>query len=91
MEKVLALAPLLAGVLFGWTAFSPTKAIAENREEVQTTQWDDYQKWYHLTKGRPITGDPTGFPGSKDGEKGYREVYVNHVGEAGSKGKAPYY
>ena len=55
-----------------------------------TSPWEGYQDWYHATEGRPITGDPTGFLGDKSLEQGYREVYVNKVGEEVNKGKAPY-
>lgn len=96
MKWIVALAFVTCAVL-GWMTFSQTNAeegkpaaTEPKREEVKKTPWDGYDKWYHLTEGRAITGDPTGFLGNREFEKGYREVYVNGVGEAVSKGKAPY-
>ncbi len=96
MKWIVVLVVVTCAVL-GWMFLFQTKAIEPKptaiepkREEAKKTPWDGYDKWYHLTEGRPITGDPTGYLGSKEGEKGYREVYVNAVGEAVSKGKAPY-
>ncbi len=52
---------------------------------------EDYRSWYRITEGNPNTGDPTGFLGGRHkGEKAYREIYINKVGEAINKGTAPY-
>jgi hypothetical protein len=80
----------VAGGLFGCTVFTQINAIEEKPKQVKKTQWDGYRDWYHLTRGRAITGDPTGHLGNKEVEKGYREVFFNKTGEKVAKGKAPY-
>lgn len=48
--------------------------------------WKDYKTWYRATENEPNTGDVTGFlDGKHRGNKGYREIYVNSVGEATHK------
>ncbi|MFO0799461.1 MAG: cytochrome P460 family protein [Gemmataceae bacterium] len=89
MRGVLALV-VGAGVALAWAAPARTHATQDNPEKGRKTEWDGYHTWYRLTKGRAITGDPTGFLGNKDVEKGYREVYVNAAGAAVSKGPSPY-
>ena len=51
-----------------------------------------YRTWYRITHLEPNTGDVTGgFLGSvHKGKKGYREIYINSIGEATNKGTAPY-
>lgn len=54
-------------------------------------RWADYKNWTKITEGRTGTGDPTGFIGTVHmGREGYRDVYVNDVGEAAITGSAPY-
>lgn len=89
MKILAALAFTTCGFLT-WAAPSRTTGMEGKPEDGKKPQWDGYRTWYHLTKGRPITGDPTGFTGNKEVEKGYREVYVNKTGEAVMKGEAPY-
>src|SRR5262249_55630266 len=89
MKGVMALV-FVACVSLTWAVLYRTNATEDKREQDKKTEWDGDHKWYHLTKGRVITGDPTGFLGNKEGEKGYREVYVNEAGEEVSKGKSPY-
>jgi Cytochrome P460 len=91
----LLLTMVACGVMGCNSATTPEKsesAAVDNKapQAEKKSQWEGYQEWYHPTKGRPITGDPTGFLGDKDREKGYREVYVNKVGEDVNKGDAPY-
>jgi hypothetical protein len=88
--RILAALAFVTGGLLAWVGPPGTAATEDNPGGGKTTQWDGYRTWYHLTKGRPITGDPTGFTGNKDVEKGFREVYVNKTGEAVMKGEAPY-
>ena len=58
---------------------------------IEGNPWDGYTDWYHITKDAPNTGDPTGFVEKRhNGPKGYREIYINSVGEAINKGGAPY-
>lgn len=51
-----------------------------------------YRTWYRITHLEPNTGDVTGgFLGSvHKGKEGYREIYINSIGEATNKGTAPY-
>lgn len=52
-------------------------------------RWADYTSWTKVLDGN--TGDPTGFIGSvHEGSEGYRNVYVNAVGEETLLGDAPY-
>jgi hypothetical protein len=88
--KRVAVLVFVAGALLGWMALPQINATEDKPEEAKKTQWAGYRAWYHLTKGRAITGDPTGFLGDKTVEKGYREVFVNKAGERTMKGKAPY-
>jgi hypothetical protein len=90
MKGVMALV-MVACVSLAWAVVSPTNAVAVEGEGEKKTEWDGYRQWYHLTKGRAITGDPTGYLGNKAVEKGYREVYVNKVGEEVNKGQSPYH
>ncbi len=54
-------------------------------------RWADYKNWTKTTEGKTGTGDPTGFIGNVHmGAEGYRDVYVNKVGEAALTGSAPY-
>jgi hypothetical protein len=89
MKRAAVLVVVASGLL-GWTVLSQLNAVEDKREEGKKTQWAGYRDWYHLTKGRAITGDPTGFLGDKNVEKGYREVFVNKTGEKTMKGKSPY-
>jgi hypothetical protein len=51
----------------------------------------NYKKWYRVTKDEPNTGDPTGFVEKRHrGSKGYREIYINKLGESVNTGSAPY-
>lgn len=60
-------------------------AISEETSDLDP-RWDNYKSWYHITKDKPNTGDPTGFLGGKhSGTKAYREIYINEIGEAGHK------
>ncbi len=53
--------------------------------------WDGYTNWYKITKDAPNTGDPTGFIEKRhNGQKAYREIYINDIGEAVNLGPAPY-
>jgi len=51
-----------------------------------------YRTWYRITYLEPNTGDITGgFLGrTHKGKEGYREIYINSIGEAINKGTAPY-
>lgn len=51
-----------------------------------------YRTWYRITHMEPNTGDVTGgFLGrTHKGKDGYREIYINSIGEATNKGTAPY-
>ena len=51
-----------------------------------------YRTWYRITHLEPNTGDVTGgFLGRvHKGKDGYREIYINSIGEATNKGTAPY-
>ena len=57
--------------------------------ELDVTQ---YRTWYRITNLEPNTGDITGgFLGRvHKGKSGYREIYINSIGEATNKGTAPY-
>ena len=54
-------------------------------------RWADYKNWTKVTELKPSTGNPTGFLGGlHQGDEGYRDVYVNDIGEAALLGSAPY-
>lgn len=49
--------------------------------------WSGYKNWYKATP-EPNTGDPTGFLGNRhEGLDGYRDVYVNTIGEPTNRGQ----
>lgn len=53
-------------------------------------RWADFKSWTKVTV-EPGTGNPTGFLGGLHmGDEGYRDVYVNAVGEEALAGSAPY-
>jgi len=53
--------------------------------------WDGYTDWYKITKDAPNTGDPTGFIEKRhNGQKAYREIYINDIGKVVNLGPAPY-
>lgn len=92
---------LVALVVYGMmgcntaTTTTPHKGESDSSQEKAlqaetNSPWEGFEEWYHATEGRPITGDPTGSLGDKEVEKGYREIYVNKIGEEVNKGKAPY-
>jgi len=63
----------------------------EPYNNITANPWDGYQSWYHITKDAPNTGDPTGFIEKKhDGEKAYREIFMNDIGKSVQQGTAPY-
>lgn len=52
--------------------------------------WSDYLSWYKVTP-EPTTGDPTGFlTNVHEGGNGYRDIYVNSIGEGVNRGTQPY-
>lgn len=54
-------------------------------------RWADFKTWTKVTELEPSTGDPTGFLGGlHKGNEGYRDVYVNDIGEETLLGSAPY-
>ena len=54
-------------------------------------RWADYKSWTKITEGRPTTGDPTGYLGTRHfGSEGYKDVYVNAVGEQILTSSGPY-
>jgi len=54
-------------------------------------RWANYKSWTKVTEGKTGTGDPTGYIGNvHKGPEGYRDVYVNAVGEEALTGTAPY-
>ncbi|NND89923.1 MAG: hypothetical protein HKN42_03605 [Granulosicoccus sp.] len=55
------------------------------------TRWADYRSWTRITEGRPTIGDPTGYIGERHfGSDGYKEVYVNDIGEEVLTSDGPY-
>jgi hypothetical protein len=79
------------------TTSSTGSAYNKVDEKVSTTvdpsdSWrEEYKSWYRITKDEPNTGDPTGFVEKRHrGAKGYREIYINKIGETVNTGSAPY-
>ncbi len=78
----------LLSIVLATAAFSVAQAQAQSFPNLP---WDGYHNWYHVTHAGPNTGDPTGFVEKKHGgEKGYREIYINSVGEATNKMEKPF-
>jgi hypothetical protein len=54
-------------------------------------RWANYKSWTKITEGRPTIGDPTGYLGTRHlGREGYKDVYVNDIGEAVLTSNGPY-
>lgn len=89
MKKTLIIASFVgvAGFLFNsFTTKEKTNYTKTTLDEPAPKKlnplWEDYKSWYHITKGNPNTGDPTGFlDGKHKGEDAYREIYINKIGE----------
>jgi len=85
--KILVLG--IAGIIY-LSAFTVTglKNDEQKIREIGPDDWMKYKSWHHVTS-EPNTGDPTGFLAKKHkGLKGHREIFINSVGEAVSKGEA---
>ncbi len=93
---------ILSAIIFGFTKVADHtktevyKSISnEDRANAILTDFNldysDYKSWYKITKDGPNTGDITGFLAKRHkGNDGYREVYVNKIGESVNRGTAPY-
>ena len=75
---------ILAIVILGLVTCASTDAM-----KTQAAEFED-QSWTKIN-AETITGDTTGALGTAhEGNKGFREVYVNKVGEAVALGKVSY-
>ncbi len=85
MKTVLGLLALTA--IFGMTAWMKPAPVSSG---IGPEGWAGYQKWYKVTK-EPNTGDPTGFLQKRHlGNKAYRDIFINSIGEAVNKSMGPY-
>ncbi|MDT8347181.1 MAG: cytochrome P460 family protein [Flavobacteriaceae bacterium] len=78
---------------FKYVKFNDSEEYFEVVTEAAEPNWDNYKSWFQITKDKPNTGDPVGLlDGKHKGEKGYREIYINKIGEAEwKKGGSPDY
>ena len=74
----------LAAILVSGCASAPDAGAAP------ASAFEGYTSWTKVNR-QPITGDTTGALGSAhQGERGFREVYINDVGKGVSSGGASY-
>lgn len=71
--------------------YTPVSLENLTKNALVNKDYSNYRSWYRITHEKPNTGDIIGILGkSHNGPEGYREVYINSVGEAVNKGTAPY-
>jgi len=86
---------LTAILSIGFVSLSSFKTKLNNYTPVDNytvgNPWDGYKSWTKITAGNPNTGDPTGFLEKRhNGQKAFREIYINSTGAATQQGHAPY-
>jgi hypothetical protein len=80
----------LSGVLAVSVLISSCSTLTAPFKETDA-RWADFKNWTKVTELEPSTGNPTGFLGGLHmGDEGYRDVYVNDIGEDALMGSGPY-
>jgi hypothetical protein len=68
-----------------------TACASKDYSKITNNNWKNFKSWTKVTSLKPETGDTTGFlAGVHKGSKGYRDVFVNSIGEKALLGSAPY-
>jgi hypothetical protein len=68
-----------------------TACASNDYSKITNNNWKNFKSWTKVTSLKPETGDTTGFIGDvHKGSKGYRDVFVNSIGEKTLLGSAPY-
>lgn len=68
-----------------------TACASKDYSKIENNHWKNFKSWTKVTSLKPETGDVTGFLGDvHKGSKGYRDVFVNSIGEKALLGSAPY-